>query len=302
MRYLILLAAAASLAACQQAAEEPAESAPEPAAAEPAAEPAPTSGDALAAALDAQADEAKARYGARHPRETIEFFEIEPGMTVVEALPGGGWYTKILLPYLGSDGTLVGANYAHSIWPLFGFFDQEFIDGMATWTTDFPVEAEEWRGADSASLAAFEFGSMPDDMAGTADRVLLVRAMHNLNRFEGDGGYMTSAIQDTYNVLKPGGIVGVVQHQAPDDKPHEWADGSRGYLKKDALIEKMTAAGFEFVGESPVNENPADQPGDDDMVWRLPPTYFGTGEDPEMKAAVDAIGESNRMTLKFRKP
>src|SRR5512134_710260 len=76
----------------------------------------------LAAVLAAQPPEVQARYQWRHPRETLEFFGIAPGMTVVEALPGGGWYTKILLPYLGPQGSYIGADYAADMWPLFGFF------------------------------------------------------------------------------------------------------------------------------------------------------------------------------------
>ncbi|MEE4330231.1 MAG: hypothetical protein V2J10_05135, partial [Wenzhouxiangella sp.] len=95
---------------------------PEPAPdAEPADEASAEQSDRLGRVLDAQPDDAKARYEHRHPRETLEFFGIEPGMTVVEALPGGGWYTRILLPYLGEEGRLVAANYALDMWPLFPF-------------------------------------------------------------------------------------------------------------------------------------------------------------------------------------
>ncbi|MEM6935672.1 MAG: methyltransferase [Pseudomonadota bacterium] len=256
----------------------------------------------LTRVLADQPDEAKARFASRHPEETLTFFGIEPGMTVVEALPGGGWYSKILLPYLGADGKLVGINYSAEMWPLFGFFDEEAVEGFKVWTETWPKQAEEWRTEDSASLAAYEFGKLPADAAGTADAVLLVRAMHNMRRFEDQGGYFTGAIADAFNVLKPGGVVGIVQHQAPDDWSDEWAGGGRGYLKKADVISAMEAAGFEFVAESAINENPKDVPGESDVVWRLPPTFNGTGDDPEMRAKVAAIGESNRMTLKFRKP
>lgn len=259
--------------------------------------------DLLAEVLAAQPDEFQARYDWRHPRETLEFFGILPGMTVVEGLPGGGWYSQILVPYLGSEGRLIGANYPHEMWPLFGFFDQEFIDSMETWTTDWPQLAEEqWKGEHGASVEAFEFGSMPDEMEGRADAVLLVRVLHNLARFEEQGGFLTTALDEIYRVLKPGGIVGVVQHAARPGVPDDRADGSRGYLKKEFVIDRMTEAGFEFVDSSDVNENPADQPGEEDIVWRLPPSLMTSEDDPELRASMEEIGESHRMTLRFRKP
>ena len=226
----------------------------------------------LAAALAAQPDEVKARYEWRHPQETLEFFGVAPGMTVVEALPGGGWYSKILLPYLGADGKLIGADYALDMFPLFGFFSAERLEQKKTWVQDWTAEAQGWRGDDSAEVSAFVLGSMPDALKGTADAVLLIRALHNLHRFESQGGFLTAAVQNAYDVLKPGGIVGVVQHRAPEAMSDEWADGSKGYLKQSRVIEVMTAAGFELVAESDINANPADQPGEEDYVWRLPPT------------------------------
>ena len=139
-------------------------------------------------------------------------------------------------------------------------------------------------------------------MKGKADAVLFIRALHNLSRFEEKGGYLSSALEETYAVLKPGGIVGVVQHQAREDRPDSWATGANGYLKKSALIAKMQASGFEFVGESSINENPLDQATEGDIVWRLPPVLNGSRDDEAKKAAMLAIGESHRMTLKFRKP
>jgi predicted methyltransferase len=260
--------------------------------------------DKLAAVLAAQPDEAKARYPYRHPQETISFFGIEPGMTVVEGLPGTGWYTKILLPYLGSEGRLVGANYPLDLWPNFAFANEEFMAEMSQWLENWPAGAEEWRGEDGASIGAFWFGAMPEEMAGTADVVFFVRMLHNVWRFqsEGKGDYLDMALKDAYDVLKPGGVLGVVQHHARDDKSDEWANGSHGYMKKQFVIDRIEAAGFELVAESDVNANDKDQPSGDDIVWRLSPTFATSRDNPELKAQLAAIGESNRMTLKFRKP
>ena len=256
----------------------------------------------LASVLAAQPEETQARYQFRHPQETLEFFGIAPGMAVVEALPGGGWYTKILLPYLGPAGNLWGADYSADMYPLFGFFSEEQLEAKKTWTTDFTAEAQEWAGEKGAGVSAWVFGAMPDAAKGQADAVLFIRALHNLARFESEGGFLATALQNAYDVLKPGGIVGVVQHQARDDMPDEWADGSRGYLKKDFVIAKMEEAGFEFVAASDINQNEKDQPAETDIVWRLPPSLATSRDNPELKAELTAIGESNRMTLKFRKP
>lgn len=256
----------------------------------------------LAAVLAAQPEDVQARYVWRHPQETLEFFGIKPGMTVVEALPGGGWYSKLILPYLGKDGHMIGADYSMDMYPLFGFFSEERLKEQSSWVETFPARATGWGGDSGASVSAFSFGSMPADMKGTADAVVFIRAMHNLARFENQGRFMTAALKDAYDVLKPGGTVGVVQHMARDEMPDDWAGGQSGYLKKDFVIGVMQDAGFEFVESSDINFNPSDQPTDQDIVWRLPPSLSTSRDNPELKAQMEAIGESNRMTLKFRKP
>lgn len=255
----------------------------------------------LDAVLSAQPEEVQARFDARHPAETLEFFGIQPGMTVVEALPGGGWYSKILIDYLGPEGELIGADYAVDMFPLFGFFSDERLEAKKTWVEDWSEEASAWVTG-GASVGAFQLGSLPGSMKDTADAVIMIRALHNLARFESQGGYLTAAARDVYDVLKPGGVLGVVQHEARPGMPDDFATGSGGYLKKSFVIERMEAAGFEFVGDSDINQNPKDQPQEGDVVWRLPPTMATTRDNPEGRAAMEAIGESNRMTLKFRKP
>ena len=269
---------------------------------EPQTETAAPQALSLAALLDAQPEKVKARYQYRHPQETLECFGIEPGMTVMEALPGGGWYSKILLQHLGNDGHLIGADYAPEMYAKFGFFDEEFMQSRETWIGDWTAEAESWRGDDDASVSAFVLGSLPTEMASTVDAVFLVRALHNLARFEPDGGFLTAALQDTFKILKPGGIVGIVQHRSWDDMSDEWASGENGYLKQGFVIAQAQAARFQFVASSDVNMNDNDRPTEEEVVWRLPPSFDGSADDPEMRAAVEAIGESNRMTLKFVKP
>ena len=258
-------------------------------------------GDSIDAALAAQPDEVKARYDSRHPAETLRFFGIKPGMTVVEALPGRGWYSKILKQVLGAEGKLIGADYASDMYPKFNFYDEATLEAKKTWVDTWSAEAGAWNDGKGAPVAAFQFGSMPASMNGSADAVLLVRAFHNLARFESDGAYMSAALADIKRVLKPGGVVGIVQHMSPESNSDAFADGSNGYLKKSFVLKTFKDAGFELVGESDVNLNPADQPGEKDFVWRLPPSLFGV-KDEAMKAKNKAIGESNRMTLLYRKP
>ena len=253
--------------------------------------------------LAGQPQQTQARYQYRHPQQTLEFFGITPGMTVVEALPGGGWYSKILLPLLGDSGELIGADYPLDIWPLFGgFANEEFIAKKKTWPADWTAQAEAWRSEGDASLSAFVYGELPQSLHGTADAVVLIRAMHNLARFADNGDFLQIVLEDSFNVLKPGGIAGVVQHQARPDMPDDWASGAAGYLKKSHVIEQMQEAGFEYVASSDVNENPKDQPTSDEFVWRLPPSLQTSKNDAGKRAAIQAIGESNRMTLKFVKP
>jgi predicted methyltransferase len=303
MHKYLMLATAVILAACQPESEAPAV---EETAAVVVAEPS-TGTDtsaALAAVLDAQADDAKARYSFRNPQETMEFFGIEPGMTVLEGLPGGGWYSKILLPYIGAEGRFIGGNYSLELWQQFPFSNEEFMARMQDWPTKFISDAEGWRGDAATSVGAFHFGSLPEGYANSVDVAFFPRVFHNAVSYQnqGAGDYMTEMIADVYTALKPGGIFGVVQHEARPEMSDEFADGSHGYLKKAWLIEQVEAAGFELVAESEINSNPKDQPTEEEIVWRLPPSYEGTRDDPEQKAAVDMIGESNRMTLKFRKP
>jgi len=258
----------------------------------------------LAAILAAQAADHKARHAARNPAETLLFFGVEPGMTVVEALPSGGWYSRVLLPYLGEDGTLVGANYPPELFENFGFATEEFMADLATWVEDFPADAAEWCSVDCASVEAFFLGDLPAEHEATADTVLFIRALHNMARFqnEGAGDFLDQAFSDAYAALKPGGVLGIVQHAAPADADDGWTTGAAGYLKQASVVERAEAAGFEFEAASDINANPADVPEQGDVVWRLPPSLGTTEEGSDEHAALAAIGESNRMTVKLRKP
>lgn len=250
--------------------------------------------------VNSRSDETKARDKSRHPVETISFFKIKPGMTVAEALPGGGWYSNILANYLGDEGTLYGLNYNDDMWPRFGFFSQDFINQRIAATKKFPELVNGFTDAKIKS-DGFTFNTVPASLDNKVDRVLFIRALHNLNRFDKEANTLTDALAATHRMLKDDGYVGVVQHQISESAPEQGADGSRGYLKLSTVKEAFAKAGFKLVASSDINANSKDNPSATDIVWRLPPSYNGTGNDPEKRKAVDAIGESNRMTLLFKK-
>ncbi len=310
MRIITLFATASLLVACNQESTAP-ESAVEavaPAKEDKTATVSSTpespkdNADLLVEILAEQSEEHKARQKYRNPAETMAFFGIEPGMTVVEYLPGGGWYTQILAPYLGSEGTIIGVDYSMKMWPQFSWATEEFITNRVNWGDEWAAKFSGWGGEEAAKPIGATVTTIADKTSDLADAALYIRALHNLSRFETEGQFLTEALAETFAVLKPGGIVGVVQHQAPEDKSDDWAAGSRGYLKKSTLIKQFENAGFIFEAESAINENELDQPGEEDSVWRLPPSLRGSKDDEAKKAAFTAIGESNRMTLLFRKP
>ena len=258
-----------------------------------------TETDTLNAVLASRSDEDKVRDDARQPLETLTFFQIKPGMTIAEALPGGGWYTRILANYLGQDGTLYGVNYPDSLWPMLSYASPEWIAERIAATQNFTAKVATFTDND-ITAQGFTFDTVPPEVEGTVDRVLLIRALHNLNRFQQKAGTRSQALAATHAMLKQDGLVGVVQHRAPATASKEWADGNKGYLNEVAVIAMFAEAGFALVAQSEINANPMDQPSGEDSVWRLPPSLRGNNDD-EQREAMIAIGESDRMTLLFRK-
>jgi len=247
-----------------------------------------------------RSDEQKQRDQFRHPADTLEFFQIKPGMVVAEALPFGGWYSRILARYLGEKGTLYGINYVDSMWARFGFFSEEAIANNIKRTKTFAKDVSSYTD-NGIKADGYTFETVPKSLEGTVDRVLFVRALHNLYRFEDEAGTLTQALKATHKMLKRGGMVGVVQHEVEESASKAASDGGTGYMKASDVKAAFKAAGFELVASSDINKNPKDKPAEGELVWRLPPSYFQTGEDENKKKAVDAIGESNRMTLLFKK-
>jgi predicted methyltransferase len=249
--------------------------------------------ESLDAIIEARSDEARARDQYRHPAETLKLFGIREGMTVMDALPGS-WYGDIIAPLLGPEGRYIGLAYGD--WYYKGRFGDDYEgrwEDAQSFLTEWPEKAAAYGGGeDIAAPEAYFFPGLPDSLNGSVDAALFFRALHHTNRFDPKNLDMTAA--DVFRVLKPGGIVGVVQHRAPESADDDWANGNNGYLKQSRVISAFKNAGFELENASEINANPKDQPGPEDAVWRLPPS----SDEP---AAV-AIGESDRMTLVFRKP
>jgi predicted methyltransferase len=226
-----------------------------------------------------QANRLRDRY--RHPAETLAFFGVSPGMTVVEIWPGGGWYAEILAPLLRARGRYIAAAQA---------------GGRGRQATETLFASDPTR-FDKAVVTTFD-PKAPSEIAppGSADMVLTFRNVHNF-LMAGDAA-AAQAFADFHKALKPGGVLGVVDHRLPEDRPAD-AERKSGYLKRSTIIRLATAAGFRLAGESQVNANPKDSADWPAGVWTLPP---GLSQGETDRAKYLAIGESDRMTLKFVKP
>ncbi|MEM1035311.1 MAG: hypothetical protein AAGI14_00990 [Pseudomonadota bacterium] len=297
-RILIGTVAAFALTACGGSEETTTTTAETPPAEAPA-EVAETV-DPMQAVLagDWRSDAEKARDAFRHPAETLEFFEVTPDSTVVEILPGGGWYTNVLAPYLaGGDGTLIAAIFDEAA------FEGDTLTRIQQRNTDFKAKyAADPETFGELQYSAFSVQSGELAPANSVDTVVTFRSIHGMMR----GDYAPKFFEDAYAALKPGGVLGVVQHRLPSTAEQD-PRAPTGYVHEDFVKAIAVAAGFEFVGGSEVNANPADTADHPFGVWTLPPvsrTSDRDGNAPEGfdAAAFEAIGESDRMTLKFRKP
>lgn len=241
---------------------------------------------AVASSVRTEAE--RARDAWRHPKETLQFFGVSPSMTVVEVWPGGGWYTKIIAPYLKSSGVYYAA----------------LVDPSSSERAAASVERFKSDFADAAQFGEIRITALSaGDIApeGSADVVLTFRNVHNW--------LSNNAAEDNfkafYRALKPGGVLGVVEHRANEGPGEE--DASSGYVRESTVKALAAAAGFEFAGASEINANRADTKDHPFGVWTLPPVRRSSAspgqEDPAFdRAKYDAIGESDRMTLKFVKP
>ena len=229
-----------------------------------------------------------ARDGWRHPFETLGFFGVQPGMTVVELSPGGAWYTEILAPLLRDQGQLIlGANDPASIHAYYRRAAERLkakldarpdVYGRVVLTVFEPP-------------AQLQFAA-----PGSVDRVLTFRNVHNWAA-EGDA-VVLAVFKSVYQALKPGGVCGVVDHRLPAGRVQD-AKASSGYLHEAYVRRLAESAGLRLDAASEINANPRDSADHKGGVWALPPTYANKDAD---RARYEAIGESDRFTLRFVKP
>ncbi|WAT17459.1 hypothetical protein OZN62_11085 [Aurantiacibacter sp. MUD11] len=233
------------------------------------------------------ADSARDQY--RHPAETLAFFEVEPDMTVVEYGPGGGWYARVLAPWISPQGTYMAMNRDSDgiAWP-----NRAAEARGKGWTESFTATARQLGSFADDEVIAFESDEIPESVAGTVDRVLVFRSIHGMLNAEA----ADTELRAIRRLLADDGMVGVVQHRAPEDASYDYANGSRGYLRQADVVRLFAINGFELVAASEINANPDDPANWEGGVWTLPPVLAG-GDDERLRA----IGESDRMTLLFRK-
>ena len=287
-RWIVASLAALTLhVACQSA---PAPTPPAPAAqdapSDPAAAAPSAAHDPLRAAIDApdRPEAERARDAWRHPYETLTFFEVKPDAHVLELWAGRGWYTHILAPYLGERGKLYLTTYAPDA-------QNEYLRKVAAELTQ---RMSALKHADRVQSIVVEAPDRLDlGLEAQVDVVLTFRNLHNWVK----GGYDKTLYEQAHKALKPGGIFGVVEHRGPKGLSREDA-AKTGYMDQDQVIADISAVGFELVEASEINANPKDTRDHPEGVWTLPPS-LRLGE-VDRQRYLD-IGESDRMTLKFRK-
>ena len=228
-----------------------------------------------------------ARDGHRHPAETLTFFGVTPDQTIIEITPGGGWYAEILAPFLRDGGTYVAAIVDPLALPegRGRDYQQRGQDSLEKKFAEAPTQFGR------ATFVAYDPAAPTFGAPDSADLVVTFRNVHNWR----SGGQAEGMFKGFFDVLKPGGVLGVVEHRANADVP---ADDDSGYVSEAQVIALAEAAGFVLDGKSEVNANPKDTKDHPNGVWTLPPS---NNHDPEDAQKYRDIGESDRMTLRFVK-
>ena len=245
----------------------------------------PTSIDEAVASTSYRSADNVKRDQYRHPAQTLAFFGVKPEMTVVEVSPSSGWYLQILAPFLAEKGKYIGARSPAG--------ESKYMDENAA-----EVSAYLKSHPEVESKTTFSEFSPPEKLeiapAGSADMVLTFRNVHNWMQH----GEAQAVFNSFFKALKPGGILGVVEHRADPKGPHD-AKGMKGYVAEKDVLAFAKKAGFKLEAQSEINANPKDTKNYPEGVWTLPPV-LRLGDQDEAKYI--AIGESDRMTLRFVKP
>jgi predicted methyltransferase len=292
------LAAAATLAALPAAAQRRGAAKPAPAPIDPARQALAEFDPMALAKLDAviagghRSEAAIARDKYRHPKETLAFFGMTPTMTVLEVIPAGGWFTEILAPYLRDSGKLYVTGGDPNLIP-----QRAQNAGVLQRFARAPELYDKVRFTGDYLMPELRLAP------GGADMIVTFRNVHNLVWLK----IAQAWFNNWFELLKPGGVLGVEDHRWPEGRPNTdkpktpFNAPDNGYMTESAVIALAANAGFRLAGRSEINANPLDTRDHRQGVWSLPPTLIGGEDDPD-RARYLAIGESDRMTLKFIKP
>ena len=231
-------------------------------------------------------DDNKVRNVYRHPVETLEFFGIKDDMIVAEIWPAGGWYSEVIAPYLRDNGKYIAAHWDPES-------EIEFVrNGVQAYQDKLAEHPEAY---DKVEMAVLMYPEKMDFVpSGSVDMILTFRNIHNWMGRD----FHDDMFASMYAALKPGGILGVVEHRGNPDVPQD-PKAASGYVNQDYAIALAEKAGFVLGSTSEINANPKDRKDYETGVWTLPPT-MRAGE--ENRDEYIAIGESDRFTLKFVKP
>lgn len=236
-----------------------------------------------------RSDVNKARDQYRHPVQTLEFFGVTPSQTVIEITPGGGWYTELLAPLLQDKGQYIAAVFSSS-----GMAERAAENNTKRNASFADKLKKDPAHYSKAKVVEFDSKAPSFGAPESADVVLTFRNVHN---WAANNTY-AAMFKGMFAVLKPGGVLGVVDHRA--DKAHDYKKAVElGYLPEEWVIAEAEKAGFKLDAKSDVNNNPKDTKNYAEGVWTLPPVLALKEQD---KAKYLAIGESDRFTLRFVKP